>query len=204
VRGRPPSISEEVVLDAARDVFCEFGHRATTADIARRAGVSEGILFYRYKSKEALLAVVIQREAEPPDELKEVIAQAGSESLPESLERLVKTVLEATIRVHPLLDLAMTSSASSAVHKELFAKRKKPGPERTMELIARYLEREIRLGRVRRIDTLSIARTIFGGCDAFVRAERFGGVRRDRSDFVRCLVDLLLNGIATPAREKSR
>jgi hypothetical protein len=40
---RPVTISDEQILDAARAVFTEKGPRATTAEIAERAGVSEGI-----------------------------------------------------------------------------------------------------------------------------------------------------------------
>jgi len=40
MRGRPPSISEETILDAAKAVFMEEGVGATTARIAERAGIS--------------------------------------------------------------------------------------------------------------------------------------------------------------------
>jgi len=80
MRGRPPSIREEDLLDAARDVFREEGHATTTAKIAERAGVSEGILFYRYKSKEALLAAVIHRETQPPEALRVSQRQPGTEA----------------------------------------------------------------------------------------------------------------------------
>ena len=51
-RGRPPTITSERLLDVARDVFLECGIRATTQDVAERAGVSEGVLFHRFKSKD--------------------------------------------------------------------------------------------------------------------------------------------------------
>ena len=56
---------------------------------ARR--VSEGILFYRYQSKEALLAAVIRRETQPPEALREIVKTAGRRSLRENLERIVET-----------------------------------------------------------------------------------------------------------------
>ncbi|MBU6163239.1 MAG: TetR family transcriptional regulator, partial [Myxococcales bacterium] len=36
---RPTTIDDEVILEAARQVFLEEGYAATTASIARRAGV---------------------------------------------------------------------------------------------------------------------------------------------------------------------
>src|SRR4051794_1584575 len=53
-RGRPPAISSERLLEVAREVFLEHGIRATTLDVATRAGVAEGTIFHRFKSKEEL------------------------------------------------------------------------------------------------------------------------------------------------------
>src|SRR6188768_505357 len=53
-RGRPPVISSERLLEVAREVFLELGIRATTAEVASRAGIAEGTIFHRFKSKEEL------------------------------------------------------------------------------------------------------------------------------------------------------
>jgi AcrR family transcriptional regulator len=58
-RTRDPEDKRARVLAAARTLFAERGYAATTtADVARRAQVSEGILFHHYGSKEGLLAAV--------------------------------------------------------------------------------------------------------------------------------------------------
>ena len=48
---RPTVIRNEAILQAARDVFLERGILATSAEVAQRAGVSEGSLFKRFKTK---------------------------------------------------------------------------------------------------------------------------------------------------------
>jgi AcrR family transcriptional regulator len=53
--GRPPLLSNAEILRATREVFVEHGIRATTATVAERAGVSEGVLFKRFGSKMGLL-----------------------------------------------------------------------------------------------------------------------------------------------------
>ena len=67
---RSPSISAQMkaassaaILRAAEEVFAERGfHSATTADIAQRAGVSKGLVFNNFKTKDDLLtALVAQR-----------------------------------------------------------------------------------------------------------------------------------------------
>jgi AcrR family transcriptional regulator len=202
MRGRPPSIREEDILDAARDVFREEGHATTTAKIAERAGVSEGILFYRYKSKEALLAAVIHRETQPPESLREIVKTAGKRSIAKNLERIVETLLEAVSRAHPFLEIALTSPSSGEIHQLLFAKAKKPPPQRTVELLAGYFEAEIRIGRARAIDTNSAARAIFGGCIDYVRSGQAARDDEGRRAFVRGLVDVLVHGTTKPAQSR--
>jgi AcrR family transcriptional regulator len=196
MRGRPPRFSADTILDAARDAFRREGHAATTADIARRAGISEGTLFYRYRSKEALLAAVIRREAEPPERLRELLRQAGRGSLAAKLEGLVESVLDSATRVHPLFELAQSSPASTIIREALLSPPEKAGPQRMIELLGRYFQAEIRLGRVRKTDGNSVGRVIFGACVEYVRTCEFTGFHEDRSRFIRGLVDLILHGIA--------
>jgi TetR/AcrR family transcriptional regulator len=55
-------MSDEI-LDAARDVFEEYGaRRANVDDVARKAGISRSTLYRRFPNKESLLAAVIDRE----------------------------------------------------------------------------------------------------------------------------------------------
>src|SRR5687768_2852160 len=59
-RGRPPVISKERLLEVAREVFLELGIRATTLEVAARAGVAEGTIFHRFKSKDELFRAAMQ------------------------------------------------------------------------------------------------------------------------------------------------
>ncbi|MDD5307041.1 MAG: helix-turn-helix domain containing protein [Deltaproteobacteria bacterium] len=49
--GRNKQVTDEAVLKAAREAFVELGFGASTREIARRAGVSEAVLFQRHKTK---------------------------------------------------------------------------------------------------------------------------------------------------------
>jgi AcrR family transcriptional regulator len=52
--GRYKTISDQEVLQVARDVFRAQGHTATTRAIAEAAGISEAILYQRFGSKDDL------------------------------------------------------------------------------------------------------------------------------------------------------
>src|SRR5262245_36914338 len=52
--GRKKTITDEDVLDIARDIFRDQGHTATTRQIAEAAGISEAIPYQRFGSKDEL------------------------------------------------------------------------------------------------------------------------------------------------------
>jgi AcrR family transcriptional regulator len=196
MRGRPQSISAETILDAAGAVFRERGHAATTAEIAGRAGVSEGILFHRYRNKETLLAAVILREGEPPPVLREMIARAGRGSLSANVRIVIEAVLDSVLRIHPLFELGISSSTPAAFHASMLANPEKPAPVRMIELLSRYLQAEANAGRVRKVDPVCVARALMGACVEYAHFERFFAPKTDRNSFVRGLIDFVLHGIA--------
>jgi AcrR family transcriptional regulator len=49
------------ILDAAEAVFAEFGPRASTEEVARRAGVAIGTVFRHFPTKGDLLAAIMKR-----------------------------------------------------------------------------------------------------------------------------------------------
>ena len=67
--GRPLAINKEerrqAILDAATAVFLEHGFsRASTAEIARRAGASKQTIYSRYPTKSALFAALMERRTD--------------------------------------------------------------------------------------------------------------------------------------------
>ena len=66
---RTKSISDEDLLRHAREVFVKEGFAASTKTIARRAGVSEGVLFQRFSTKEELFFTAM---IPPPADLSEL------------------------------------------------------------------------------------------------------------------------------------
>jgi len=89
---RPSSISNEQILKAAREIFLERGPGATTHEIAARAGISEGTIFRRYESKDALMIAAMSPPTKIPwISLAEEIAGHGDAR--DNLLRLSREVL---------------------------------------------------------------------------------------------------------------
>ena len=83
---RRPTISNQQILDAARQVFLAHGFtKGSTVDIARRAGVSEGSIFNRFATKDGLFRAAMD-EAQPP--VFELDRYVGKGNLRDNLVRI--------------------------------------------------------------------------------------------------------------------
>ena len=107
---RPVTISDEQILDAARAVFTEKGPRATTAEIAERAGVSEGILFKRFGNKAGLHRVAMSSDIAGDWIRREMRAQAPLRTK-KDFERFIRWHIEVLRNVAPVVLMAWSSRA---------------------------------------------------------------------------------------------
>lgn len=89
---RPRTISEDELLAAARAVFVERGFAASTKEVARRAGVSEALLFQRYPTKADLFfAAMVPPAFAVSAQLKKV---HSPREMPQALETLGFSLLD--------------------------------------------------------------------------------------------------------------
>ena len=105
---RKKTISDDELLAVARSVFVEHGFGASTKEIARRAGVSEGVLFQRFPTKAELFFASMVPPAldlsarltlrHPPEQLKAALDELGLVLL--DYFRLAEPVLE-PLMAHP-------------------------------------------------------------------------------------------------------
>ena len=106
---RPRRIDDETLLEAARKVFVEKGATATTREIARLAGVSEGLLFQRYNTKADLFFAALA----PPSVDPVSVLQSGAQGMDarQALEEAALRILAYFREVMPLL-LALVNHPS--------------------------------------------------------------------------------------------
>ena len=204
---RPRTVSDEQLVAAARAAFLERGVGVTTAEIARRAGVSEGTLFARYPTKADLFeAAVGLREGTPwRDDLP---GRVGMGEVRGHLEEVARRFLEDAARVLPRLTL-MLSQGHAPAHNPLLRRIGDP-LRRDQDALAAYLRAEMALGRVRPQDPQVAAFALLGALTQHVHRELLAGAREedaplgpapppspaDPGRFVTALLDLLWPGLA--------
>lgn len=193
-RGRPPSGGREAVIAAALQLLRERGaSRLTTREVAARAGVSEGSVFYHFRDRAGLLEAVIEDGLEP---LRQVHAGTPQGEVSEVLDGF-------SAAVEGFLDLALVALLAAQSDSELrisladYLERNDLGPHRGVDELGAYLSGAQDEGQVRSdVDARAIAELLVGAC--FMRAsqhqmisESYGSTLPTRQELVAVLVTML-------------
>ncbi len=148
---------QQILLGAAR-VFAEKGfHKATTRDIARAAGVSEGTIYNYFENKRDLLTAMVDQvamdslrqlfEAHPDDDLRQL--------LPALMHDRARLAMEHGLLLVPLLAEVF---ADEDLRQHLYRQIILPNARRLEE----YLQHQIEAGHVRPIDPVIVTRALIG------------------------------------------
>ncbi len=169
-RGRPVTLSEQDLLDAAREVFLERGLDATTFEIAQRAQISESVIFHRYKTREALAIAVFERQIVMPQAFEDLAAHVGEGEIAQQLFHVGSGMIDLLKTVLPFMMMAFSSPTKMTQFHERVCK---PHPIRLrmIRLLSGYFEGEVRKGRLRAIDPEILARTFLGAVQHYVMSE---------------------------------
>lgn len=203
---RPVIIKDETIVDAAREVFLERGIQATTAEVAERAGVSEGSVFKRFKSKAELFRAAMWDRITQPDWAKDLSGRVGKGDLRENLFQIGTQMIGFFRTIIPLLMMSWSNPAPNGLPPPLSGSN--PPPLRALKHLTGFFEAEIRAGRVRRQDPEIIARVFLGSVNTYVFLDLLQRQNDElplaQETYLRGLIQLLWAGLeprpSTPPR----
>ncbi len=192
-RGRPRSGGREAILGAALDLLVERGaSRLTTREVATRAGVSEGSVFYHFADRTGLLTAVIE------DSLTALmdVAPSSQAEVAETLDALASGI-ECFLDKALIVLIAAQSDAELREGMANFLLSNNFGPHRGVQGIGRYLRAQQRAGLLRAdVEPEAVAMMLLGGI--FLRVSMCQMVSRDygehlpdRSQLLASLVTML-------------
>lgn len=200
---RPTTISDDDILAAARAVFGEKGFRATTAEVAERAGVSEGIIFKRFGTKAQLFRAATST-TDDVDVLLERLLGLGPLETQKDFERLVAFFLDTLRKVVPMVLMAWSQSRSESGVPDHFLSSEKPAPLRALLAATKFFERQIEGGSLEKRNPEIVARILIGSVWHFAFMEvaldsRNTGLTADA--FVKELARLLHSDMSSRAKK---
>jgi AcrR family transcriptional regulator len=198
VMPRPPRIKDEEILAAAREVFLEKGIRATTAEVAERAGIAEGSIFNRFPTKAALFQAAMKMTFEEPAWPAKALAQVGRGEVVENLVEMGIDILEFLRSILPLVMMSWSNPGKNGVPDVLSGPN--PPPIRVLRAIGQVFAAEMKLGRMKNRDPELLARVFLGSLQNYVffevllRAQAL--LPLPAQTYVRGVVELLWEGAA--------
>lgn len=198
----------QLILEAALDVFAEQGFEgATTKEIAARAGVTHGLIYFYFSSKEDLFQAVFEHTLSGA---LGGLADAATPGVDDDPDVVIENTLAQALE---LLTSPRASSLARMMLRMVANGDRKEGPLRECKYsmiraigqfsdsLVAYLDGQITRGRLRPVDTRAVVRLLIGGLVAGSRVEGSDPTidERTRMDRARALArtytDVLLRGL---------
>jgi len=166
---RTPKVVEDrrdQIIDAAMQVFAQKGFtRATNKDIAREAGITPGLIYYYFESKEDLLKTII--ETRSPAQLMTTLPLQVFELPPEVFLRMLILRALSIIESEQLIQM-VRMLLSEVVHNTEAASIVFSMIQRLLEFLGKYFEAQVENGALRGVDGVLTAQIMVGSVFVFV------------------------------------
>jgi len=201
---RPVSIQDDVILRAAKEIFLEKGWDATTSEIATKAGVSHGIIFKRFETKQALFQSAMQDQSNWGQAIPTLLKSSlGRRDVETTLVELGTLFVEKFLVMIPALMMAWSNKQETQNAAESAAAANKERATKALQAvktIGAYLEAEYKLGRIRKTDFEVVAQAFVGSLwhHSFLQVMLSDGKSSPAKErrYVRRLVKAIWSGIA--------
>lgn len=187
------------IIDGALHVFASKGfEKATNKDIASAAGIgSPGLIYHYFKDKADLFRQMMEHRA-PSLQLLDR-AETLMELPPDQVLSLIGEAFIKTIDNPTTMAVARVMFGEATRHPAVAQMLNKLGPTRGLAFLTRYLEHQMQLGTLRRMDTSAAARSFLGGLIGYVVLREFfpqpDSATLSARTMVATAVDIFLQGM---------
>lgn len=196
---RRVSIRNEAILDAARKVFLRSGFQATTARIAREAGISEGSIFKHFKTKSALFLAALRVESKVQAWETQLMQSVGAGDIRKTLETAGWQLLQQLQAIIPCIVMIRSSGITIAGGGHFS---NQPPPE--IKILTAYFRAENKQGRLVVRTPEVLAHAFIGALSHYVFCDSIWGYRPAAPRlYIRVLVHTLWQTIR-PAKNRRR
>jgi len=185
---RRVSIQNDAILEAARTIFLRYGFQAATARVAREAGISEGSIFKRFKTKSDLFLAAMQVESKFQAWQEQLMRSVGIGDIRKTLEAAGRKLLLQIQTIMPRIVMVRSSGIMIAGAGRLS---NQPPPE--IKILTAYFKAETRQGRLKISAPEALAHMFVGALSHYAFCETIFGYRPAAPGaYVRIMVATLL------------
>jgi AcrR family transcriptional regulator len=185
----------EQILAVALDVFAEKGVTGSTVrDIAREAGITEGLIYHYFPSKSALVEAVIERNNLNPEILR-LLGEVQGVPVREALVRLGRRYLELLDRNRKYVTMVHTAAQHDPDVARVLGEFMATG----LQAAQRFMDERVAAGELRPHDT-AVSIRLLHHCLSWIGTMQYRlsppFPPLDRERFVQDAIDMVLAGIA--------
>ena len=148
------------LIEAATVLFAAKGFNGTkTREIAERAGVSEALVFKHFPTKKHLYAAILAEQSPVPRMLSKIKKLADRREDVQVFTLIANTIILHGVPAPDLMRLLLFSALEGHKLSDMFFQ----NHVRVFhEFLANYIDRRIRDGAFRKVDSLLVARAFMG------------------------------------------
>jgi AcrR family transcriptional regulator len=181
------------ILDTALTTFSARGFNGTSIkNIAEAAGISQGLMYHYFRSKEDLLESTVEHYSFVP-QLQHMLEGARKRPINEVFVEIAIEFLEMLDNRAKIIKLFMQAVDTNPMVKNAWASL----VHRGVSLIDEYLQSQIASGELKSHNTEITARCLFGILFTYhFTSDVFGSSKISREEYVKVVLDNLLNGIS--------
>ena len=181
------------IIDATDRLLQTHGlARLTTREIAREAGVAEGLIYHHFKDKAELIFEVIEtRVRETKNYMQNLPLEVGKSTLIKNLEDVLLSIYHAHYEISPII---CTIFADQKLHVRMqeIVEERNMGPEYAIDGLDVYLAAEQRLGRLSdAVDIKVLAKCLWMISIQSAMLDRWMGNESDETRVVKEIRDYL-------------
>ncbi len=188
----------QAIVDTAAQLFAEVGFRGgTTRELAKRAGVTEPVLYEHFQTKRDLYAAIIDASSHQEFDKARVIleAKAASGDAAAFFSTLATLIADHQAAKPNYLRLILFSALEKHELAELCFERHAIVIH---SLVTQFIKHQIALGVFRKLDAPLAARAFMGMVMHYIIFDQHFGfklVRASRKRAIDSMVDIFLNGL---------
>lgn len=199
-------IDTEVILSAAREVLLEKGLKATAADVAKKANISDGTIFSRFKTKAELFNSAVF-EVLSKDWFMAVDHFQNGDDFKDALVSSMVDSLKCLRIIMPIHMLAIgMCGGGESIFNLLSDRGLKPTPIRLHKRFEEFLNKLVDAGKIKACNTNALSGFLVGGLTHRVFLERSGALMNSNKindiQLIQDIVQAVLGGIEIASRNK--
>ncbi|MCB9688330.1 MAG: TetR/AcrR family transcriptional regulator [Alphaproteobacteria bacterium] len=188
---RPRQVSDDEILEVARECFLTHGPGVSTTVIAEQLGVSQAALFKRFHTKQDLLIAALSPPAEPAW-LPLVHPGPDDRPLRDQLLEIASAMHRFFLGMTPCI---ATLQASGLDMRALMSRYDVPPPIRAQRALTAWFARAVDRGIAHTADPAAVASMLIGALHGRHFMAQVGGATGDDEAYVDAVVTTLCDGL---------